>query len=268
MAVETAGPLTVTSHVVSGQRRSLALWSLALAAISTLYVGIYPVIGVGDMAAMVENLPEAMVNAFGYDEIATAPGYITSTVYGLLGPVLLSVFAIATGTRLVAGEEESGALELELTAPVGRAQIFVERLSTLWLDLLVLVAVLTVVIVALVVGLDLDAQPVNLVAGSVGLLLLVGGFGTIALAAGAITGRRAVGLAVAAGFAVLAFMLDAIGPTIEADWMTAVSPFSWFLESRPLFTGFDWQGLALLAVVPIVAAVAGLGGFARRDLMT
>jgi hypothetical protein len=50
--------------------------------------------------------------------------------------------------------------------------------------------------------------------------------------------------------------------------MTAVSPFSWYLEKRPLFTGFDWSGLAKLAAVPVVAAVAGVVGFARRDLMT
>lgn len=68
--------------------------------------------------------------------------------------------------------------------------------------------------------------------------------------------------------AVLAFMLDAIGLTVEVEWMTAVSPFSWFLGDRPLFTGFDWQGLALLAAVPLLAAVAGLAGFTRRDLVT
>jgi ABC-2 type transport system permease protein len=268
MAADTAAPVAVLGGVMSDQRRSLALWSLALAAIATMYIGIYPAMGVEDMSAMVENLPEAMVNAFGYDEIATPAGYITSTVYGLLGPILLSVFAIATGTRLVAGQEEDGTLELELTAPVGRARVLLERLGALWLNVAVLVGVLMVVTIALVIVLDLDVVIGNVVAGSVGMLLLLLGVGTVGLAVGAITGRRAIGLGVAAAFGVGAFMLDAIGPTVDADWMTAVSPFSLHLEERPLFTGFDWSGLAKLAAVPVVAAVAGVVGFARRDLMT
>lgn len=264
MAADTAPVLT---GVITEQRRSLVLWSLALTAIATMYISLYPVMGVEDMAGMVDDLPDAMVNAFGYDEIGTAAGYITSTVYGLLGPVLLSVFAIATGARLIAGQEENGTLELELASPVGRSRLLGERIAALWLDLVVLVGVLGVVTAALVVGLDLDVALGNVVAASLGLFLLVAGFGTVALAVGAVTGRRALALGAAAAFAVTAFMLDAIGPTVDAAWMTSISPFSWFLDDRPLFTGFDWPGLALLAAVPVVAALVAVVGFRRRDLM-
>ena len=237
MAAGTATPTAVLGGVLRDRRRAVVLWATAIGAIAAFYISVYPIMGVEDMASMVENMPDAMINAFGYDEIGTAAGYITSTVYSLLGPVLLSVFAIATGARLVAGGEEAGTLELELTAPVGRAQVYAERLASLWVQLVALVAVLTAVIVAMVALLDLDVAVGHVVAGSTGLLLLVGGFGTLALAVGAVTGRRAIALGVAAAFAVVAFMLDAIGPTVDAAWMTAVSPFSWLLEERPLFTG-------------------------------
>jgi ABC-2 type transport system permease protein len=106
-----------------------------------------------------------------------------------------------------------------------------------------------------------------ILAGSTGLYLMVIGMGTIALAIGAITGRRAIALGAAADVAVLSFLFNAIGPTISAGWMTAVSPFSWYLEHEPLTNGFDWPRLLLLAIVPIVFAVAGLVRFDRRDLM-
>jgi ABC-2 type transport system permease protein len=268
MTAHTAAPATVTRWVMTDQRRSLLLWSLAIGAIAALYISFYPLMGVEDMAAMVDQLPEAMINAFGYDDIASPAGYISSSVYGLLGPILLSVFAISTGTRLVAGQEEDGTLELELSAPVGRVQVLLERLVALWLNLVVLVGVLTVVTVALVVVLDLDVALDNIVAASFGLLLLIAGFGAVGLAVGAITGRRAIGLGVAAGFAVGAYMLDAIGPTVDLDWMTTVSPFSWYIADRPLATGLDWPDLALLAMIPLVAAGAAVVGFNRRDLMT
>ena len=43
-------------------------------------------------------------------------GLVTSTVYALIVPVLMLVFAISTGSRLIAGDEESGDLELEATS--------------------------------------------------------------------------------------------------------------------------------------------------------
>lgn len=267
MAAETT-TAPVLAGVMAEQRRSLLLWSIALSAVALLYIGVYPAIGADEMAAMVEGLPEGMATAFGYDQMASAGGYLSSTIYGLLGPVLLLVFAIATGTRLLAGQEEDGVLELEFTAPVSRRRVYLERLVALWSNVAILVLVLTVVTIALVLAFELDVGLGYVAGGSLGLLLLVVGFATVGLAVGAATGRRVIGLGVAAGLAVLAFMFDAIGPTIDAGWMTAVSPFSWFLEDDPLLQGPDPQGYALLAVVPLVAAVAGLAAFRRRDLMT
>lgn len=262
-----ADALPVLSGVLRSQRRSLLLWGLALTAVCAMYIGIYPAMGVADMTSLVEDMPEGLVNAFGYDQIGTPAGYLTSTVYALLGPVLLLVFAIATGTRLLAGQEEDGTLELEFTAPISRRRLLTERLVALWLDIVILVGILTAVTLLLVTALDLDVGVRNVLAGSTGLLLLVIGFGTVGLAVGAITGRRALGLGVAAALAVVAFIFDAVGPTVDAGWMTAVSPFSWYLEDDPLLEGFDVQGLILLAIVPIVAAAAALVAFDRRDLM-
>lgn len=259
----------VLSGVLALQRRSLVLWSLALAALTAMYVGLYPSMGASpDMQALIDRLPEAMVTAFGYDRLGTAGGWVSSTVYGLIGPVLLLVFGIGTGARLIAGQEEDGTLELELTAPVSRRRLLGERLLVLWIDLAVLVAVVAAVTLLLVVGLDMDLPFGNLAAGTAGLFLLVAGFATLALAIGAATGRRSLALGVAAGLAVLAFALDAIGPTLEAGWMTAVSPFSWYLEDDPLVDGWDLGGLLLLASVPIASAASAFVAFDRRDLGT
>jgi ABC-2 type transport system permease protein len=264
MAVET---MPVAAGVIRNSRRSLTLWGVALAAIAAMYVSVYPAIGGADLQSLIEGLPEGMVEAMGYDQIGTPAGYISSTVYGLLAPILLSVFAIGAGARLIGGEEELGALELEFAAPVARSQIYVERMLALWANITILVVVVTVATGTLAFALDLELSITNLVAASVGLWLLILGFGTVALAAGAITGRKTIGLAAGAGLAVVSFMLDAIGPTIDVEWMTTVSPFSWYLGDQPLQNGFDVQGLVLLVLVPVIAGVVGLRLFDRRDLM-
>lgn len=264
----TADALPVTTGVLRDTRRSLLLWGLAVAAVTAIYVGFWPAMGEGaDIEGFIENMPEGLVQALGYDQIATPAGYLRSTVYGLLAPVLLLVFAIGAGARLVAGQEEDGTLELELTAPIARGALLAGRLLALWANATVLVAIVTLTALALVSAIDMDVAAGNIVAASTALWLLVLGFGTLALAVGAATGRRTVALGVAAGAAVVAFMLDAIGPAVGADWMTAVSPFSWYLEPNPLADGFQPRGLALLAVIPVLAGAVGAVRFRGRDLM-
>lgn len=263
-----AVPLPVLRGVLQTQRRSLALWSIAVAAVSAVYVSFYPAMGGGEeMQALIDNMPEGLVTALGYDQIGTAGGYLSSTVYGILGPVLLLVFAIGTGARLVAGQEEDSTLELELASPVARRQVFTERLVALWADVVALTLVLTVVVLALVPVLDMDVTVGRILAGSTGLGLLVAGMGTLSFAVGAATGRRGAALGTAAAVAVASFMLDAIGPTVELGWMTAISPFSWYLGDNPLVEGWDAAGLAKLALVPVVAAAGGWRYFDRRDLL-
>lgn len=263
-----APTMPITRGVLQAQRRSLVLWGLAVAAVAAIYVSFYPVMGDGaEMQALIDNMPEGLVTALGYDQIGTAGGYLSSTVYGLLAPILLLVFAIGTGARLVAGNEEDGSLELELTAPVARRQVFGERLVSLWADVVLLAGVVTLVVLVLVPALDMEVGAEQILAGSAGLFLLVLGFGTLALAVGAATGRRTVALGTAAGLAVVSFMLDAIGPAVDMGWMTAISPFSWYLGGSPLVEGFDVSGLLKLAVIPVATAAVGWWRFERRDLM-
>lgn len=253
--------------VLRERRRGLGVWGLALFAVSCMYIAFWPAMGGDEMQQLVDTLPEALTVAMGYDRIGTAGGYITSTVYGLIGPALMLVFAITTGARLIAGHEEDGTLELELTSPTARGRIYFERMGVLWVSVVLLSASVMAATLLLVLALSMEVPASYVLAGTVGLAGLVLGLGTVSLAVGASTGRRSLALGVASGLAVAAFMFDAIGPVVGQDWMAAVSPFSWYLSNEPLTFGFDWFGLARLAVVPIVAGAAGYFGFAKRDLM-
>ena len=256
----------VFSNVLGQLRRHLLLWALALSAVSAMYLSFFPSMGGGAMDDLVADLPEDLVTALGYDVIGTAGGWVTGTVYGLLGPVLLLVFSIGTGAKLLAGEEEAGTLELEVTAPVSRLRILIERLLALVAGAVFLVVVVTTVCWVLIVALDMDVPFDRLLAGSAGLVLLVLGFGVIAFSVGAATGKRAVAMGSAAALAVLAFVFDALGPVVDQQWMSEVSPFYWYLGQDPLIDGFDWPGLIKLAIPPILAAAVAVVTFPRRDL--
>jgi ABC-2 type transport system permease protein len=264
-----ADRVPVLAAVLRERRRSLVLWSVAVGAISAMYVSFWPAMGeAGEMEAFIDNMPEQLVTALGYDVISTPSGYLESTVFGLLAPILLLVLAIGAGARLVGGEEEDGTLELELAHPVARRRVVAERALALVLMLVTTVAVVAAVTVLLVATLDMDVATMDVVATSTGLLLLVVGFGLLALAVGAATGRRGIALGVSAGLAVIAYVADAVAPLVEwGGALRAASPFSWYLGADPLTTGWDPGGLAALVALSVVAVGLALATFDRRDLL-
>jgi ABC-2 type transport system permease protein len=259
--------LPVARWVLREQRRALTLWAVSLAAITAMYLAFYPSMATDEMTAVMEGLPEALMTGMGWDRIATGSGYLESTIYGLLAPALLLVYGIAAGARLLAGHEEDGSLELEGTAPISRRQLLLERYAALAFALLVLCAALAVATLVLVPVLGMEVTSANILAATLGLWLFVQAMATVSFAVGAATGRRTLALGVGAGLAVAAYMADTIGEMMQGgDWLSTISPFGWYLGNDPLTQGVDVVGYGLLAVAVVVALVAGLLRYERRDL--
>ena len=246
-------------------RRTVLGWCLAVAGVTALYTVFYPTIGATKFEVMLDAMP-AFAEAMGLDAIVSAAGYVGATVYQLLGCILTLVCALALGSRLIAGQEEAGTLELDFAAPVGRTRVYAERLGVLWLVVLALVASISVVVLVMDAVLGLDLARANVAAIGLGLLAFAGALGTVAFAVGAATGRRATAIGVSATIAVVAYVLSYLAPLVDAPWMDTVSPFSWYAGEDPLLTGFDWPGLGLLAALALAAALGGLVPFGRRDL--
>jgi len=252
---------------LSRQRRAILGWAIALAAVAGIYIPFYPAMGGGELQSIVDTLPPDLVSALGYDRIGTPAGYLTSTVFGLLGPALLLVFGIGLGARTIAGDEEAGALELAASAPVRRDLLLAGRIIALHTQV-ALLALVTFVVTALlsqVVGMDVTLS--GIAAASVGLNLLVIAFATVTLAAGAASGRRGVAVAVGAGTAVASFIANALSGIVErGDLLERISPFSWYLAGDPVAQGVDIVGFALLGVVTFIAWGIAYVSFQRRDL--
>ena len=272
-------PATPTTHgaanprfgvVIGGalhdQQRSLVAWSAAVAAVTTLYSSFYPTMSTTQFELMLDSLPD-FARAMGFEAMVSAAGYVGMTVYSLLGALLTLICAITAGARLIAGDEEAGVLELDLGAPVTRTRVFVERLVVVWVMVLVLVTVISATLLILTGAFDLDLSVANVIAASTGLAVFTGTMGTLAFAVGAATGRRAYGIGAGAAVAVTGYLFNYLSPLIDAPWMETVSPFSWYIAERPLTNGFDWGGIALLAVLAAAAAAGGWWRFRRRDLM-
>ncbi len=252
------------------RRRSLVWWTLGLVALVGLNVAFYPSVrddaGLSDYA---KNLPDAVRGLFvgGELDIVSPAGYLNSQVFALMAPLILLIFSIGAGAGAVAGEEERGTLDLLLAQPLRRRDYVLDRL----LALAAMIGALTVALLATValgsLLVDLDIGFGKLVAASVSVALLAFLFGTIALAAGAVSPGRARAVAVAAGIAIAAWLLDGLGQAVDAlDGWRPLSPYYQALGRNPLRDGIPWGGWAVLAAATVVVVAVAAVGLERRDV--
>ncbi len=249
------------------RRRGLFFWSLGTGAVVLLYAPLYPSLE-GSLDEQVAALPDGMAEAFGMS-VMDAPGYVQSTVFGLLGAVLVLVFAITAGARAVAAEEDAGLLDLYLSHGVSRRRLFVERSLHLLLELTVLATVVVVLLAALTPGAGLGFSFAQVLAAGLGLLGIGVLTGSVGLAVGAATGSRGLALGAAAVVGAGGYLADVLGDIAELPWLEDVSPFCWAYGSEPLRNGFDGAAsLLLLYGVAVVVLALGALAFDRRDIGT
>jgi ABC-2 type transport system permease protein len=249
-------------------RRGIVGWSLALVVVGCGYAAFWPTINNPDLLRALESYPKAVLEALNYRDFATPAGYLNATVYGMLVGLLLVVFGVATGTRLVAGDEEAGTLDLVLAHPVSRTSLALQRFAALVVTVVIMSAVLWVGIALLrgparlegiTLG-DLAAMHVHVVA--FGVL-----FGAIAFATGAATGSRTLALAVGAGTGILAYAASGLLPQVAGlAWVRGWSAFTWLNGSEPLRNGLDLGHLGLMLGLSAALVALGTAVFVRRDI--
>ncbi len=261
--------LPVLRRSLADSWRSLLGWTLGVAAALALYLPLYPSInGAGQMDQMMASMPPELVKTMGLEQIGSGPGYVQGTFYGLIGVLLLTIAGTSWGSSAIAGAEESGRLELDLAHGVGRVQYALESAASIVVRLLWLGAFAAFVVLVLNGPSELGLEPTNVIAASAALVGLTLLSAAVALAVGAITGRRSVATAAGAGVAVLGYATNAVAAqSSNLEWLRAISPYSWAFGTTPLVDGFDPVGLLVLgAVSAALIAVAALG-LRRRDVV-
>lgn len=239
--------LLVTAGVVA------AMLALGLAVYSELDLSIY------------ENLPEAVRALVGIPEHADPAIIAYNEMLASIGALAFVGMAIAIGAQTIAGEEQDRTLHLVLAAPVSRVAYLLSRAVAMIALLVAGGAVLWAVaeLAPLVVGVErgdshLFALVAHLTAGAIF-------HACLALAIGALTGRKGVASGLAASVMVLGWLGSGLLPLWRedaADWI----PWTWFNGSKPLVNGIEGGHIALLLGGSVVLVVVGALGFRAREL--
>ena len=249
-------------------RRSLMGWTIAIIFVGCGYAAFWPTIDDPALQQALDSYPAALLEAINYTDIATPEGYLNATVYGLIVAVLLIVFATAAGTRIVAGEEEAGTLDLVLSHPVSRATVVLQRFAALVAGVLAIVAVFGLAMLVIAGPAQFSDIPVGRFAAMhLHLALFTVLFASVSFAIGAATGRRAIALGVGATAGVLAYAASGILPQVDGlGWTRDYSAFTWLNGSQPLRNGVDAGHVGVLLAITLLFVALGTLAFQRRDV--
>lgn len=249
------------------QRRSLLGWAIGFAGVALIYGGFYPFAATPEYAELIEGLPPALAEAMGWDDISSPHGYLGSTVFGILGPVLATIMAIGIGTRAIAGSEEDGSLEMLIAHPVTRTRVVVQKAIALAMTTAMAGLVVMAAILVLRGPIDLDLPLGHIAAASLNLALMSLLFGSLAILVGAITGRRGPAISITAAVVVVAYLANGLAPQVDAlAWLQKVSPFFWADATGTLRDGIDPTNTLLLGMVAVAFVAAAAFAFNRRDV--
>jgi ABC-2 type transport system permease protein len=253
----------VFTKTLFDQRRAQLWWAVGLLAVIAAYVAPYR--RYLEQGMLNINTDNAMYRAIGYDN--SPAGYLQGTLYGLTGALVIIMAAAATGARAIAGDEEAGTLDLLLAHPVSRTRLVLERFAALAATVALLGLVVWAATMAAVNLADMGIGTDRIAVTTLGLVLLALGFGTAALAVGAVVGRRGLVLGVVAALAVGAYLAYTVGGQVQSlEAMRKLSPFYYYLGGDPLRTGVDLGHVAVLAAIPLVLLGVALWSLTRRDI--
>src|SRR5437763_3135223 len=199
----------------------------------------------------------------------TLEGYITFRWMETAWPILLSIWPILAGARLVRREEERGTMDVLLATSQSRTRLLLSKVGAHAIALLVIAVLFAVGVVAGEAALGGGhVDVIRALLTGLNLSLLAFFFGMVALLFSQLTASRRAAAGWASGLLILFVLLNMAGRELNGAWVQYLSPVYYYNLNRPLIAGFPDQPLA--ALVPLGLAVLCLGGsvflFARRDI--
>jgi ABC-2 type transport system permease protein len=200
--------------------------------------------------------------------VASTGGYATAKYSIFL--ILVSIWALLAGSRILRGQEEIGQLDMLLSLPRSRARVVFEKLSALFVALLLIGAIIGLFTyggearITSVKFSFADAMMEGLMVS-----LLAASFAGLSVLISQFTRRRNTAAGITGALFALAIILNSVSLISPAyDWVGKLSPVYYFRISKPLVVdyGMNWGAAAVLLVMALVFAGVGTALFLRRDV--
>jgi polyether ionophore transport system permease protein len=200
--------------------------------------------------------------------VASTGGYATAKYSIIL--MLVSIWALLAGSRILRGQEEIGQLDMLLSLPRSRARVVFEKLSALFVALLLIGAIIGLFTYggeARITSIKFsfaDAMFEGLMVS-----LLAASFAGLSVLISQFTRRRNTAAGITGALFALSIVLNSVSLISPAyDWVGKLSPVYYFRISKPLVAdyGMNWGAAAVLLGMALVFSGVGTALFLRRDV--
>lgn len=262
--------MSIIKWTLRQRKASIIWWSVGIAIFMFISMIFYP--SFKDSAAELEksltDIPDAALQLFGGSTDFFSPvGYTNSQVYFISLPLLLGILAISLGSKVVAKEESDKTIEGLLSRPVSRTKLLISKslAASLILAFVSLIAAISMVLVAKIVGLDIATS--NLLTASFVCFLLTLSFGAIAFTITTIGKASGLALGVATLIAFGGYLVDSLAGTVS--WLETPAkffPFHYYQSESALYGSYNWWNILFFIAVIIVSGLISWLAFRRRDL--
>ena len=249
------------------QRKSFLWWSLGFLVLLPVTISIYP--SFSDMSEINVMMDNDLIRAFsgGVTDITSPVGYLNSQLYFLMVPLLFLIFGITQGSGTIAGEEESGTLDLLLSNPLSRSQVVLQKFFAIIVSMLTFACIvwLISIISMIAISMEMSLVKVGEITFSVALLGIL--FASLAFLVGCVTGKKGMSVGITSAAGVLTYLLYSLGPMVDIlEPFEVLSPFYYYFEADPLTNGLYLPHVLVLIVVTLVLVFISDAMLKRRDL--
>jgi ABC-2 type transport system permease protein len=258
-----------TTRYEAGRRlRGTAVLTVSISVYAAFVVWYFTTLEGVDYESVFENLPPAMIEAFGIEALGTIEGFLGAQIFNFVWLLGLGVYFAYAAAGLLAGDVENGRLDLVLSFPVSRSQLLLEKSASLLLPLTALNVVVGVVLYVLVLAIGESIDPAHLALAhllSVPYLLACGAIG---LLCSVLANRAAIAERAAIGVVFVLYLLESvIGGGTQFAWLQHVSPTNYYDPTPLLIAGtYDALDSVVLLVMFLALFAASRTVFQRRDV--
>jgi ABC-2 type transport system permease protein len=245
------------------KRHMLLFWFIGITFITFVTVSVYSSFQSVNTDELFKSLPPAIQKIAGdAADQKNVDGYIRQQVFALRLPMLLIILSIALLVGLTAGDEQKGLLETQLSLPVSRTSLLLQKLAA---GLVIISLASLGSLLGIAIGMGVQGQSFDL--GKVlhyilNCLAVAVVYGLVAFTLAAVTGRRGLALGIGSGFAFLSYLVNSMAPSVAGLEALDKLTFFHYYQNHP----FAFSNLAVLLGAIVLLLVVSLIGFTRRDV--
>ncbi|MGO9973251.1 MAG: ABC transporter permease subunit [Solirubrobacteraceae bacterium] len=238
--------------------------AIGLIAVQLAVGALFPAVGhaIGKL-----NIPKGVAQLLGGADYGTITGWFRSEIGSVYGPLVIAALAITGASATTAGEEEDRILALVLAHPITRSRLVAAKAAAIGAVVLIVAAGTWA---GMIFGVALGGGGIGLGhITALALHLACFGFaaGALALALAAGTGRRPLATGVAAGVAILGWLINGFAPLVGAvAWLKYLSFFYYYAGHDPLTQGVGIGDIVVLVGLTLLLTFLAMAGIERRDL--